>query len=167
MQTNNTPPKVSLSVIGILKTPHQTLEQMPIQPLGAENIEGVAEVNPQYVEGIKDLECFSHIILIYYLHKVNDYQLVVKPFMDEREHGVFATRAPKRPSPIGLSIVKIRKVEHNKVYFEGADMLDGTPLLDIKPYMRRFDNRPDAVDGWLEDKEEDLVKKTRSDDRFV
>ena len=167
MEKNNTPETVSMTVIGIIHTPHKTIEQMPIQPLGAESIQGVVEVLPDYVDGLRDLDGFSDIMLIYHLHKVKGYKLIVRPFMDDRDHGLFSTRAPRRPSPIGISTVRLLKVEGNKIYFEGADMLDGTPLLDIKPFMRQFDNRPNAVSGWLDDKDPDTVKRTRSDSRFV
>lgn len=158
---------LSLSIIGTITTPHDSLQGMPIQPSGAGNISGVAEVFPEFTEGLKDLAGFSNIILIYHLHKVQGYQLIVKPFMDDTEHGIFSTRSPKRPSPIGISTVRLVKVEENKIFFEGADMLNETPLLDIKPFMRQFDNRPHAVSGWLDKKNDDLVMRTRSDSRFI
>jgi tRNA-Thr(GGU) m(6)t(6)A37 methyltransferase TsaA len=157
----------TLAVIGTITTPHDTIQYMPIQPSGAGNISGVAEVFPEFTDGLKDLDGFSNIMLIYHLHEVKGYKLLVQPFMDDMEHGIFSTRSPKRPSPIGISTVRLVKVEGNKIYFEGADMLDGTPLLDIKPFMRQFDNRPHAVSGWLDNKDDDLVMRTRSDSRFI
>lgn len=87
--------------------------------------------------------------------------------MDDKEHGVFATRSPKRPSPIGMSTVELLKIEGNKIWFSGADMLDGTPLIDIKPFFRQVDNRPNAISGWLDSKDDDFPAKQRSDDRFA
>ncbi len=165
--TKKTNKSVTLPIIGIISTPHETIQDMPIQPSGAGNIEGAAIVFSKYLDGLKDLDGFSHIILLYHLHKVNDYKLAVTPFMDDHEHGVFATRSPIRPAPIGISIVRLMKIENATLFFEGADMLDGTPLIDIKPFMRQFDNRPHAISGWLDAQEEDLVMRTRSDSRFT
>ena len=156
---------VGLTVIGTIRTDHQSIENMPIQSVAAKE-NGIAEVYPEFAEGLLDLDGFSHIILLYHLHRQDGYQLRVKPFMDDTEHGVFATRSPKRPAAIGLSIVKIDQIKGNKIHFEGADMLDGSPLIDIKPFFRTFDNRPDAVSGWLEGKDEDDLKRVRSDNRF-
>ena len=158
---------VELTVIGSISTPHISIENMPIQSVGAKDQIGIAEVYPEYAEGLTDLEDFSHIILFYHFHKQKNYQLKVKPFMDDSEHGVFATRSPKRPAKLGFSIVELIKIEGAKIYFEGADMLDGTPLIDIKPFFRTFDNRTNAVSGWLDTKDEALVKKVRSDKRFA
>jgi tRNA-Thr(GGU) m(6)t(6)A37 methyltransferase TsaA len=157
--------KVGLTVIGTIHTNHQSIENMPIQSVAAKE-NGVAEVYPYFADGLLDLDGFSHVILLYHLHRQGGYQLRVKPFMDDTEHGVFATRSPKRPAAIGLSIVKIIGIKENKIHFEGADMLDGSPLIDIKPFFRVFDNRPDAVSGWLEGKDEKDLKRVRSDDRF-
>ena len=138
---------------------------MPIQSVAASDV-GVAEIYPQFMDGLLDLDGFSHAVLLYNFHKQKDYKLRVKPFMDEKEHGVFATRSPKRPAAIGMSIVRLLKIQENKIFFQGADMLDGSPLIDIKPFFRTFDNRPDAVSGWLEGKDENDLKKVRSDARF-
>ncbi len=159
--------KVELKVIGKISTPHKTIENIPIQSVGAGEFDGVVELEPELTEALQSLDGFSHIILLYYFHKIKDFKLKVKPFMDNKEHGLFATRTPKRPSPIGLSTVEIIKIEGNKIYFKGADMLDQTPLLDIKPFFRQVDNRLDAKSGWLDNKEDDLAVKTRSDDRFA
>lgn len=159
--------KVELHIIGTISTPHKTIENIPIQSVGAEEFIGVIEIQPQLAAALEDLDGFSNLILLYHLHLANGYKLKVKPFMDDKEHGVFATRSPKRPSPIGLSTVELIKVEANKIWFKGADMLDGTPLIDIKPFFRQVDNRPDAVSGWLDTKDDDLPTKHRSDDRFA
>lgn len=158
---------VNLLVIGRISTAHSEIANMPIQSSGAADQKGVAEVFPQFADGLTDIEGFSHLILLYSFHRQSGYKLMVKPFMDDVEHGVFATRSPKRPAAIGMSIVKVLKVEGTKIYFEGADMLDGSPLIDIKPFFRAFDNRPDAVSGWLEGKDEKQIKKVRSDNRFM
>lgn len=139
---------------------------MPIQSAAAGDEQGTIELLPEYVDGLLDLDDFSHLILIYHFHKQNGFSLKVKPFMDDREHGVFATRSPKHPAAVGISIVRLLKVKGNIIYFEGADMLDETPLIDIKPFFRNFDNRLDAVSGWLDSKNEKQIKDVRSDDRF-
>lgn len=156
---------VTLTVIGTIHTDHESIENMPIQSVAAQEC-GVAEVFPEFEAGLLDLDGFSHVILLYHLHRQKGFQLHVKPFMDDVEHGVFATRSPKRPAAIGCSIVKIKSIEKNKIHFEGADMLDGSPLIDIKPFFRTFDNRPEARSGWLEGKDEATLKRVRSDDRF-
>lgn len=159
--------EVVLTLIGVLRTPHQTLEDMPIQPCGAAEVEGTIELFPEYAEGLADLDGFSHATLLYHLHKSSGSRMKVKPFMDDAEHGVFATRAPCRPAAIGMSTVRIQSVdiEAGTVTFTGADMLNDTPLIDIKPFFGPFDNHPDAVSGWLESKGR-LAETKRSDDRF-
>lgn len=152
--------------IGIIKTPFENIAGMPIQPHGAPSIDGLIELDPELLPGLKDMIGFSHLILIYHLHQVKGHKLYVVPFMDDKPHGIFATRAPVRPNPIGLSIVKLKSVEENMIRFEGADMLDGTPLLDIKPFFTQFDNRPDAVSGWLDEKENQKIRNVKSDNRF-
>ena len=139
---------------------------MPIQSAGADDEPGMIELDPDLVDGLLDLEHFSHIILLYHFHQQKAYKLKVKPFMDNQEHGVFATRSPKHPAAIGLSIVRLTKIDGNHLYFMGADMLDETPLIDIKPFFRNFDNRLDAVSGWLDQKAKDEIKNVRSDKRF-
>ncbi|MCY1722651.1 tRNA (N6-threonylcarbamoyladenosine(37)-N6)-methyltransferase TrmO [Prolixibacteraceae bacterium Z1-6] len=158
---------IELKVIGKISTPHKSIENIPVQAVGGKEYTGVFELVPELAEGLRSLEGFSHMILLFHLHKIKGYSLMVKPFMDDKLHGVFATRSPKRPSPIGLSTVKILKVEGNKVNFEGADMLDGSPLIDIKPFFSSVDNVPDAISGWLETKDKNAAKNTRSDNRFA
>ena len=123
------------------------------------------EVFPEYVDGLKDIEGFSHLILIYHFHLSTDYKLQVKPFLDEKARGVFATRAPKRPNGIGMSIVKLVKVEGSKLHVANIDALDGTPLLDIKPYVPQFNNARNVKIGWLTGKK-NVMKTKRADDRF-
>jgi tRNA-Thr(GGU) m(6)t(6)A37 methyltransferase TsaA len=139
---------------------------MPIQPSGAIGVQGKIEVSPEYVDGLADLDGFSHIILLYVFDKVSQIQLTVKPFLDSTHRGVFATRAPTRPNPIGLSIVKLLRVKENTLYIENVDVLHGTPLLDIKPYVPGFDHYPQARIGWLE-KIKQKIAETKADDRFL
>lgn len=135
--------------IGIIHSQYTSVEGVPIQPSGAEGIEGVVEVFDEFSDGLKSLDGFSHIILIYHFHIANGFQLEVIPFLDKKSHGILATRAPNRPNPIGMSVVKLKKVEKNKIYIENVDIIDGTPLLDIKPYASFFDNVVNEKNGWL------------------
>ena len=153
------------SPIGVIRTPHQDIEGMPIQPGGAANIAGRVELDDRFVTGLQDLDGFSHLILLYKFHKSRGYALRVKPFLDSRKRGLFATRAPRRPNPIGISIVRLVRVEGAVVHFRGADVLDGTPLLDIKPYVPKFDAHPEATAGWLTEQAHRLAA-TKSDERF-
>lgn len=139
---------------------------MPIQPKGALGVKGKAIINPDLEEGLQDLEGFSHIILIYCFHLSRGYSLKVKPFIDIVERGVFATRAPRRPNPIGLSVVRLTSVEDNVLHIENVDILDGTPLLDIKPYAPPFDAAENLKLGWLEGKS-CRAEELKSDERFV
>ncbi|HRX86477.1 MAG TPA: tRNA (N6-threonylcarbamoyladenosine(37)-N6)-methyltransferase TrmO [Phycisphaerae bacterium] len=139
---------IVLRPIGIVHSPHVVAEQTPIQPVYADGIRGRAEVLPEFVEGLGDLEGFSHIILIYWFHQAPPPRLTVKPFLDDVERGIFATRAPCRPNPLGTSIVRLMSREGRVLHLEDVDILDGTPLLDIKPYVARFDQRQDARCGW-------------------
>jgi tRNA-Thr(GGU) m(6)t(6)A37 methyltransferase TsaA len=152
--------------IGVIHTPFQTLQGMPIQPTGARRAAGQVELLPEFAEGLQDLDGFSHIILIYHFHQVHEMQLTLTPFLDSQVHGVFATRAPKRPNPIGLSIVKLVRVQENLLFVEDIDVLDQTPLLDIKPYVPEFDQPAETRVGWLE-KSKGQVANKRSDDRFL
>ena len=157
--------EISYRPIGTIHSPFTNIEGMPIQPTGASGIQGTVEVFPEFVEGLKDLEGFSHVILLYHFHRVEGAKLVVTPFMDFQPHGVFATRAPKRPNPIGLSIVRLLRIEQNILHIENVDILDGTPVLDIKPYVPEFDQPPADRVGWLE-QPKGKVQSKRSDGRF-
>ena len=139
---------ITYAPIGIIHSPHTALEQTPIQPVYAQGCLGRAEVLPEYSEGLKDLDGFSHIILIYHCHRAGSTQLTVQPFLQDIKRGVFSTRAPGRPNPIGLSIVELVRREGTTLHIKGVDILDGTPLLDIKPYVGRFDCIKDTIDGW-------------------
>lgn len=158
--------EIKFESIGIIRTSYKTLENMPIQPMGAKGEKAIIELNSKFVDGLKDLEEFSHITLIYHLHKVKDYKLQVTPFMDTEEHGVFATRSPRRPNAIGISTVRLIRVNDNILHIEDADVLDGTPLLDIKPFFIQFDNRENTKSGWLDRKWDDKHKTLKSDERF-
>jgi len=141
---------ITLRPIGVIHSPHRRTEETPIQPVYARGIKGTAEIFDEYVGGLRDLGGFSHIYLIYHFHKAKPSRLIVKPFLEDTPHGVFATRAPCRPNPIGFSVVRLVKVEGNVLHLEDVDVLDGTPLLDIKPYIPRFDHREDVRCGWQE-----------------
>ncbi|WP_324735349.1 tRNA (N6-threonylcarbamoyladenosine(37)-N6)-methyltransferase TrmO [Thermococcus sp. SY098] len=152
--------------IGIIHTPFKEPRGIPIQPSAARGIEGKVEVFPEYVQGLKDLEGFSHVILIYHFHLAKPGSLLVKPYMDDEYHGVFATRAPSRPNPIGLSIVRLVKVKGNILHVKDVDIVDRTPLLDIKPYVPDFDVREVERIGWLENNIHKL-SKAKDDGRFI
>ena len=139
--------------IGIIHSPFTEKGQTPIQPTRSQAI-GSVEVYPEYVAGLQGLEGFSHIILLYVFHQSDGYSLHIKPFLDHQEHGLFATRYPYRPNPIGLSIVRLKIVQDNFLTVEGIDVLDGTPLLDIKPFVPDFDVRKNTRTGWYETRSE-------------
>jgi len=151
--------------IGIIHSPFHEISGMPIQPSGESSASGTVEILPEYALGLKDLEGFSHIILIYHLHQSHRLALTVVPFLDSEPHGIFATRAPHRPNPIGLSVVALIKIDGRILYVDNLDILDSTPLLDIKPYVPEFDSPTEFHLGWLE-RVQDKVRTTRSDGRF-
>ena len=154
------------SPIGVVHSPHKQPSGTPIQPTAAKNVKGIVEILPEYVEGLKDMKGFSHIILLYHFHLSKGYSLLVKPYMDVVERGVFATRAPRRPNPIGLSVVRLDKIEGNRLHIRDVDIVDGTPLLDIKPYVPQFHLRSGETRiGWLEKRVRKLPS-TRDNGRF-
>ncbi|NOU59353.1 tRNA (N6-threonylcarbamoyladenosine(37)-N6)-methyltransferase TrmO [Marinifilum caeruleilacunae] len=159
--------EICFQSIGTIHTPHKTQDKMPIQPLSAKGVKAKVELKPEFAAGLRDLESFSHVILIFHLHKSDGFDLDVLPFMDDQTHGVFATRAPRRPNAIGISTVKLHSIEGNILHVEDVDILDGTPLLDIKPFFSKFDNRPDAVSGWLDEKWKEKNRDIKSDERFI
>jgi len=152
--------------IGVIHTAFETPNGTPIQPNAAQNSQGTIVLHPVLVEGLRDLDGFSHIILIYVFDQINQPKLLVKPYMDDQERGVFATRAPARPNPIGISVVRLLKIEGNRLTFSGADMLNNTPLLDIKPYAPPFEPQTVERIGWLT-KRADLLSESKDDGRFV
>jgi tRNA-Thr(GGU) m(6)t(6)A37 methyltransferase TsaA len=134
--------------IGIIRSGHTNPDDTPIQSVYADGCRGRAEILPEFAEGLLDLEGFSHIYLIYDFHRAESGNLIVRPFLQEAERGVFATRVPCRPNCIGLSIVKLLFREDNVLHLDWVDILDGTPLLDIKPYTARFDRIDHTYNGW-------------------
>jgi len=152
--------------IGRLSTSFLTLENSPIQNSGTGEILSEIEIFEEFADGLKDLDGFSHLILLYHLHKVTESKLIVKPFMDTETHGIFATRSPVRPNPIGLTVVECVEIQGNRIKIKGADMLDGTPLLDIKPWLPTIDSFENARTGWLDGKIDGFRQK-KSDNRFV
>ncbi|TAL69288.1 MAG: tRNA (N6-threonylcarbamoyladenosine(37)-N6)-methyltransferase TrmO [Bacteroidetes bacterium] len=152
--------------IGTIYSPFNETTGMPIQPSAAIGIHGCIIMNDEFIEGIKDLDGFSHIILIYYLHLIEHSQLLVNPFMDSVERGIFSTRAPARPNPIGLSVVRLIDIQDNNLIIENVDIVNGTPLLDIKPYVPECENYDDDYRiGWLTGNIYKL-KNMKSDERF-
>lgn len=135
--------------IGVIHSPFTDKAQTPIQASRSQ-ARGSVVVYPEFADGLKDIEAFSHIYLLYAFHNSSGYSLQVKPFLDDSEHGLFATRYPYRPNPIGISIIRLFSREGNLLTIEGVDVLDGTPLLDIKPYIPDFDLRTDVRTGWYE-----------------
>ena len=151
--------------IGVIRSPYTNIEQMPIQPKGAAAVEGQVVLDEQYVEGLQDLDGFSHIYLLYSFHRAVRTELQVIPFMDRQSRGVFATRSPLRPNHIGLSVVELVAISNNVMTIQGVDVVDGTPLLDIKPYIEQFDSVGKSKAGWLDASDREIREK-RSDTRF-
>ncbi len=157
--------QITYTPIGTIHSPFTDLKDMPIQPTSENSAPGTVHLHPQFASAIRDLEGFSHVILIYHFHQASRVNLTVTPFMDSEPRGIFATRAPTRPNPIGLSVVALESVEGTVLHLENVDILDGTPLLDIKPYVPNFDTPQDVHVGWLGREDAD-VRQARSDDRF-
>lgn len=166
MNTKHKQEEIIFNPIGITHSPFKDREGMPIQPIGAKGIKGKIEIFPEFQDGLKDLDGFSHIILLYNFHLSIDYKLLVKPYMEDSIRGVFATRAPRRPNQIGMSIVKLESVEDNILHISNIDIVDGTPILDIKPYIKRVDCVESEKIGWLEKKVDKFDSKI-SDNRFI
>ncbi len=151
--------------IGIIHSPFKEPKGTPIQPSAAADVEGSVEVFHEFAEGLSDLGDFSHIVLVYHFHLSKKAPLMVKPYMGDTEKGVFATRAPARPNPIGISVVRLVGLEGNTLWIRGVDMVDGTPLLDIKPHVPEFDIGGRKKKGWLRENLKKLPQ-TRDDGRF-
>ena len=152
--------------IGVINTPYNDAKGTPIQPTAANSSMGTITLHPDFIPALKDLDGFSHIILLYVFDRIGNPKLVVKPFMDDTERGLFSTRAPARPNPIGISVVRLIRIEANKLFISGVDMLNNTPLLDIKPYVPQFDPHDVERMGWLESKISRL-ENTSDDGRFT
>jgi len=158
--------EIKYKPIGVIHSPFKEPKGIPIQPAGAQGIDGTVELFPEYTEGLKDVEGFSHLILIYHFHLSKESPLKVKPYMDNKVHGVFAMRGPSRPNSIGISIVHLVRVEGNILHIQDIDIVDGTPLLDIKPYVPEFDIREVEKTGWLE-KNVHKLSTSKDDGRFT
>ena len=153
--------------IGIIHSPFKQPEGIPIQAAFSKNGEGTVELFPQFKQGLKDLEGFSHIILIYHFHKSKGYDLVCRPFLDKVKRGLFATRAPSRPNPIGLSIVRLMGINDGILSVSSLDVIDGTPLIDIKPHIPQFDSPREVKVGWFEKALRKKKPTIIADSRFV
>ena len=151
--------------IGLIHSDYKEKEGVPIQGTLAKNSKGYVEIFPEYQAGLTDLDGFSHIFLIYHFHLSKGYSLFARPFIDDEERGVFSIRAPRRPNPIGLSVVGLEKIVDDILHINGVDIIDNTPLLDIKPYISKIDSRTNTTDGWVADKFEN-IREQLSDDRF-
>lgn len=158
-------PAIAFRPIGVIRTPFGDTEGMPVQAVGAVGVRGRIELDPSLVEGLADLDGFSHLILIYQFHQTGAMRLTVTPFLDVRPHGVFATRSPARPNPIGISTVRLVAIEGSELVIEDVDILDGTPLLDMKPYVPGLDDRAGAKTGWYAGRL-DTVSEVKADSRF-
>ncbi|MHA2601972.1 MAG: tRNA (N6-threonylcarbamoyladenosine(37)-N6)-methyltransferase TrmO [Candidatus Thorarchaeota archaeon SMTZ1-83] len=157
--------EINIRPIGRIKTPFESGKWIPIQS-SKSDVLGEVIIKEEFIDGLDSLDLFSHVILVYWFHRASPLKLRVVPYLDKNERGLFSTRSPSRPNPVGISIVELIKIEGNRIFFRGADMLDGSPLIDIKPFVPEFDCRSDANSGWLR---EFLDKKGQSylaDTRF-
>ena len=141
--------KIEYKPIGIVRSPFKELKGIPNQPSKSNGVNGIIEVYPQFQEGLKDLDGFSHIILLCHFHKITEFKLSIVPSEETEIRGLFATRSPRRPNPIGFSVVQLNDVQENKIMVSDLDILDGTPILDIKPYFREFDSSKEIKTGWI------------------
>ena len=137
--------------IGVIHSQFTDPDDTPIQGVFADGARGEVEVFLEYADGLKDIGGFSHLILLYHFHRADGYSLISKPFMEDTEKGIFSIRHPRRPNPIGISIVRLENVRGNILEICDVDILDGTPLLDIKPFVHQFDHRADIQSGWVDD----------------
>jgi tRNA-Thr(GGU) m(6)t(6)A37 methyltransferase TsaA len=168
MQSGNregSPVELIYAPIGVIRSPHKETEGAPIQPPGASGIGGTVEIDPRFADGLRDLEGFSHVWLLYHFHRHEGFDLAVRPFLDDTTHGVFATRAPRRPNAIGLSVVRLLQIEGSRLHIQDVDVVDGTPLLDLKPYVPAFDVASADRIGWMTGRD-DRAGHTLSDGRF-
>lgn len=157
---------ITYSPIGVVHSPFVSPAGMPIQSVAAGSISGTIELDPRFEDGLADLAAFSHLILVTHFHQVTGYALQVVPFLDDRPHGIFATRSPRRPNPIGISIVHLDEIAGTTLYIHDVDVVDGTPLLDLKPFVPAIDNRQTDEIGWFADRL-DRLPTVRSDHRFT
>ncbi len=155
---------INYKPIGVIHSPFKESTGIPRQAVGASDVKGQIEIFDEFYEGLKDLDGFSYIIIIFHIHLVEKPSLKACPPWDGKEHGVFATRSPYRPNPIGMSTVRLESIEQNILHTSGVDMADGTPVLDIKPYIPDLNLTDDIKIGWLTDKVEEM-NKSKSGDR--
>lgn len=160
------PDAIAFRPIGVVRTPWPDPEGTPIQPPAAEGVEGSVELYPEYADGLDGLDGFSHLMLLYYCHRAGGATLRVTPFLDDEPRGVFATRAPSQPNAIGLSVVRLEAVDGSVLRIRDVDIVDGSPLLDIKPYVPAFDVRTGVRTGWLQTGADGLPG-ARDDGRFA
>ncbi len=144
--------------IGVIHSSFTDPVDTPIQGIFADGARGEVEIFQEYAAGLKDIDGFSHLILIYHFHLAEGYSLISKPFMGDKEKGIFSIRHPRRPNHIGISIVRLDNVRENVLEIRDVDVLNGTPLLDIKPFVHQFDQRADIQSGWVDDQHIDEVK---------
>jgi tRNA-Thr(GGU) m(6)t(6)A37 methyltransferase TsaA len=149
--------KIIFHPIGVIHSPHKVMSKTPIQPVFCSDIKGTVVLDAEYVDGLKDLQGFSHIYLFYYFHQSQKTCLRLKPYLSDQEHGIFATRAPHRPNKLGMSVVRLMKIEDTILHVKDIDILDGTPLFDIKPYIQRFDSRENTRSGWQDTIPDDVA----------
>jgi len=147
----------SFRPIGTIYSPHKEISSIPIQPVFCIDIEGSIVLETEYTDGLKGLEGFSHIYLFYYFHESKKVCLQLKPYLSDREQGIFATRAPHRPNKLGMSLVRLVNIQENVLHVKDIDILDGTPLFDIKPYIQRFDSRDNVRSGWQDTIPDDIA----------
>jgi tRNA-Thr(GGU) m(6)t(6)A37 methyltransferase TsaA len=150
MTPGGTASEIRYQPIGVVHSPHVADDHVPPRRIERRGVEGTIEVFPQYTEGLRDLEGFSHIVLLCHLHLSSGYSLTVKPPSDTRTHGLFASRSPRRPNPISLTVVRLRRIEGNVLHVVDLDIIDGTPLLDIKPYFASTYDGDEVRTGWME-----------------
>lgn len=151
--------RITYKTIGVIHSEHTIAEKTPIQPVYAKGCKGHVEVFPEFAEGLRDLEGFSHIYLIYHFHRTDQVKLIVTPFLQDKDRGIFSTRAPYRPNAIGLSIVEVIGRENNILHVDNLDILDETPLLDIKPYTAKFDLHQVRKNGWQDEVDEHIAQR--------
>ena len=159
--------KIIFHPIGIIHSPHKVMSKTPIQPVFCSDIKGTVVLDAEYADGLKDLQGFSHIYLFYYFHQSQKTCLRLKPYLSDQEHGIFATRAPHRPNKLGMSLVRLMKIKDTILHVKDIDILDGTPLFDIKPYIQRFDSRENTRSGWQDTIPDDVasVRGLRNSER--
>jgi tRNA-Thr(GGU) m(6)t(6)A37 methyltransferase TsaA len=156
---------MELRPIGVIHTPFTQRKGTPIQPAAGRDVTGTVVVDDEYRAGLRDLDGFSHVVLVYAFHRSRGFDLEVVPFLDTVTRGLFATRAPRRPNPLGISVVRLDRIENGTLHVRDLDILDGTPLLDIKPHVPRFDDQAEVRTGWLEDARRPMETE-RADGRF-